>query len=261
MLQLVIAELRQRYTQHRTGGHRPFDPEIEVPGLRFTISSAGRQEAAAGASERNALLHAADKQQEQFFTDPEGPPSVLQQLQEDLRLSELPRHIECFRTTAIRRHRPRERLRCSGDAAQPQGDYRHFNIRTVEGPDDFASMEEAVNVVAAVWSPKVRSRPSRRDRWRKRPSLRSVKALNRLAGRGKTPRWCIAKKLDEPHSDDPVSPHIDKRSSSSKAIQHSAQRGASVRHHPSSRAPQQRVVRTALEDIPASGQATAPANS
>ncbi|HOP43672.1 MAG TPA: excinuclease ABC subunit UvrC, partial [Flavobacteriales bacterium] len=253
VLQLAIAELRQRYHSTAPEAIVPFDPEIEVPGLRFTIPQRGDKKQLLELSERNARYFMLDKQKQEKLTDPEGATErVLQQLKEDLRLSELPRHIECFDNSNTQGTDPVSACVVFKDAKPSRKDYRHFNIRTVEGPDDFASMEEAVERRYSRLVTEGSELPQLIviDGGKGQLSA-AVKALDRLGLRGKIAVVGIAKKLEELYfPDDPVPLHIDKRSSSLKVIQHLRNEAHrfGITHHRGRRS--KRVVRTALEDIP-----------
>ncbi|MCB0787231.1 MAG: excinuclease ABC subunit C, partial [Flavobacteriales bacterium] len=204
-------------------------------------------------SERNARYFMLDKQKQEKLTDPEGATErVLQQLKEDLRLSELPRHIECFDNSNTQGTDPVSACVVFKDAKPSRKDYRHFNIRTVEGPDDFASMEEAVERRYSRLVTEGSELPQLIviDGGKGQLSA-AVKALDRLGLRGKIAVVGIAKKLEELYfPDDPVPLHIDKRSSSLKVIQHLRNEAHrfGITHHRGRRS--KRVVRTALEDIP-----------
>ena len=260
VLQLAIAELRQRYHSTAPEAIVPFDPEIEVPGLRFTIPQRGDKKQLLELSERNARYFMLDKQKQEKLTDPEGATErVLQQLKEDLRLSELPRHIECFDNSNTQGTDPVSACVVFKDAKPSRKDYRHFNIRTVEGPDDFASMEEAVERRYSRLVTEGSELPQLIviDGGKGQLSA-AVKALDRLGLRGKIAVVGIAKKLEELYfPDDPVPLHIDKRSSSLKVIQHLRNEAHrfGITHHRGRRS--KRVVRTALEDIPGIGPGTA----
>ena len=260
VLQLAIAELRQRYHSTAPDAIVPFDPEIEVPGLRFTIPQRGDKKQLLELSERNARYFMLDKQKQEKLTDPEGATErVLQQLKEDLRLSELPRHIECFDNSNTQGTDPVSACVVFKDAKPSRKDYRHFNIRTVEGPDDFASMEEAVERRYSRLVTEGSELPQLIviDGGKGQLSA-AVKALDRLGLRGKIAVVGIAKKLEELYfPDDPVPLHIDKRSSSLKVIQHLRNEAHrfGITHHRGRRS--KRVVRTALEDIPGIGPGTA----
>lgn len=119
--------------------------EIEVPGLAFTIPKIGDKKKLLELCERNARYFMMDKQKQETLVDPEGATTrILEQLKEDLRLSDLLRHIECFDNRGNTQGTdPVSACVVFKDAKPSKKDYRHFNIRTVEGADDFASMEEA----------------------------------------------------------------------------------------------------------------------
>jgi excinuclease ABC subunit C len=260
MLQLAIVELRQRYHQLAPEAIVPFDPQIEVPGVSFTIPQRGDKKKLLELCERNARYFMMDRLKQEKLTDPEASTNrLLEQLKQDLRLNELPRHIECFDNSNTQGTDPVSACVVFRDGRPSKKDYRHFNIRTVEGPDDFASMAEAV------------------DRRYKRllaeneplPQLividggkgqlsAAVEALEKLELRGKIAVIGIAKKLEEIYfPGDPYPLHIDKRSSSLKVIQHMRNEAHrfGITHHRGRRS--KRVVRTGLEDIPGIGPGTA----
>jgi excinuclease ABC subunit C len=122
----------------------PFDPDRGA-GPHFTVPQRGdKKHLLELCDAQRAVLH--DRQAEAgIAVDPEAATTrILEQLKQDLRLSELPRHIECFDNSNTQGTDPVSACVVFKDAKPSKKDYRHFNIRTVEGPDDFASMEEAV---------------------------------------------------------------------------------------------------------------------
>jgi excinuclease ABC subunit C len=260
MLQLAMAELGQRTNSTAPEAIVPLDPGIEVPGVRFTVPHGGDKRKLLELAERNARFFMADKQKQQKFVDPEAAITrVLEQMRTDLRLTELPRHIECFDNSNTQGTDPVSACVVFKDAKPSRKDYRHFNIRTVEGPDDFASMDEAVtrrySRLLAEGAPL--------------PQLvvidggkgqlgAAVAALERLGLMGRLAVIGIAKKLEEIYfPGDPYPLHIDKRSTTLKVIQqlrNEAHRFG-ITHHRKRRS--KRIVRTGLEDIPGIGPATA----
>jgi excinuclease ABC subunit C len=260
LLQLAIAELRQRYQSNAAEAIVPFDPGLEVPGVRFTVPQRGDKKQLLELCERNASFFFLDKQKQEKLVDPEAATDrLLEQLKQDLRLPELPRHIECFDNSNTQGTDPVSACVVFKDAKPSKKDYRHFNIRTVEGPDDFASMEEAVE-----------RRYSRLLReGEPLPQLvvidggkgqlhAAMNVFDRLGLRGRIALVGIAKRLEEIYfPDDPVPLHIDKRSSSLKVIQHMRNEAHrfGITHHRSKRG--KRVVRTALQEIPGIGPETA----
>jgi len=260
LLQLAIAELRQRYQSNAAEAIVPFDPGLEVPGVRFTVPQRGDKKQLLELCERNANFFFLEKQKQEKLVDPEAATDrLLEQLKQDLRLPELPRHIECFDNSNTQGTDPVSACVVFKDAKPSKKDYRHFNIRTVEGPDDFASMEEAVE-----------RRYSRLLReGEPLPQLvvidggkgqlhAAMNVFDRLGLRGRVALVGIAKRLEEIYfPDDPVPLHIDKRSSSLKVIQHMRNEAHrfGITHHRSKRG--KRVVRTALQEIPGIGPETA----
>ncbi len=96
-------------------------------------------------SEKNARQHRVDKIKSIEKRDPAARTDrILQRMQSDFRLSQLPRHIECFDNSNIQGSNPVASCVVFKDAKPSKKDYRHFNIKTVEGPDDFASMKEVL---------------------------------------------------------------------------------------------------------------------
>ncbi len=260
MLQAAIAELRQRYKSLAPEAIVPFEPEIEVPGVRFTIPQRGDKKQLLELCERNARYFMLDKQKQEKLTDPEGATTrILEQLQQDLRLTELPRHIECFDNSNTQGTDPVSACVVFKDAKPSKKDYRHFNIRTVEGPDDFASMEEAVERRYSRLVTEGEPLPQLIviDGGKGQLSA-ALNALERLGLRGKVAIIGIAKKLEEIYfPGDPYPLHIDKRSSSLKVIQHMRNEAHrfGITHHRGKRS--KRIIRTGLEEIPGIGPGTA----
>ncbi len=260
MLQMAIAELRSRYHSLAPQAIVPFDPEIEVPGITFTVPRIGDKKKLLELCERNVRYFMLDKQKQEKLTDPEGATTrTLEQLKQDLRLSELPRHIECFDNSNTQGTDPVSACVVFRDAKPSKRDYRHFNIRTVEGPDDFASMEEAVERRYSRLVTEGEALPQLIVIDGGKGQLgAALNALERLGLRGKIAVIGIAKKLEEIYFPGDLYPlHIDKRSSSLKVIQHMRNEAHrfGITHHRGKRS--KRIVRTGLEEIPGIGPGTA----
>lgn len=259
MLQLAIAELRSRYHSFAPEAIVPFDPEIDVPGLSFTVPKIGDKKKLLELGERNVRYFMLDKQKQEKLVDPEGATTrVLEQLRTDLRMSELPRHIECFDNSNTQGTDPVSACVVFKDAKPSKKDYRHFNIRTVEGPDDFASMEEAVERRYSRLLTEGDPLPQLIviDGGKGQLSA-ALDALERLGLRGKIAIIGIAKKLEEIYfPGDPYPLHIDKRSSSLRVIQHMRNEAHrfGITHHRGKRS--KRIVHTGLEDIVGIGPGT-----
>jgi excinuclease ABC subunit C len=184
---------------------------------------------------------------------------VLEQLKQDLRLTELPRHIECFDNSNTQGTDPVSACVVFKDAKPSKKDYRHFNIRTVQGPDDFASMEEAVERRYSRLLTEGDPLPQLVVIDGGKGQLHSaLNVFDRLGLRGKVALVGIAKNLEEIFfPGDPYPLHIDKRSTSLRLIQQMRNEAHrfGITHHRSKRS--KRTVRTGLEDIAGIGPTTA----
>src|SRR5690606_14430519 len=119
--------------------------DSELQGLKFTVPQKGDKKSLIELSKRNAVYYQLEKRKRESIKNPErATERVLEQIKKDFRLSELPRHIECFDNSNIQGTNPVSACVVFKDAKPSKKDYRHFNVKTVEGPNDFASMEEAV---------------------------------------------------------------------------------------------------------------------
>jgi len=145
LLQLAIAEFRQRFQSESKEIIVQFDPGIEMPGVEFSIPQRGDKKKLLELSERNVEYYRKERERQQSLIDPERHANrILATMKKDLRLSEEPRHIECFDNSNIQGAYPVAAMTVFKNARPSKKDYRHFNIKTVEGPDDFASMEEVI---------------------------------------------------------------------------------------------------------------------
>jgi excinuclease ABC subunit C len=260
MLQLAIAELRERYHGTAPEAIVPFDPEIEVPGLTFIVPKIGDKKKLLELCERNARYFLADKQKQERLVDPEASTNrILEQMKQDLHLSELPRHIECFDNSNTQGTDPVSACVVFKDAKPSKKDYRHFNIRTVEGPDDFASMEESVERRYARLITEGEPLPQLVVIDGGKGQLHAAtNVFDRLGLRGKVALVGIAKRLEELYfPGDPAPLHIDKRSSTLRVIQQMRDEAHrfGITHHRGRRS--KRIVRTGLEEIAGIGPATA----
>ena len=120
-------------------------PDIEPDGVVFTIPQRGDKAKLLEVSERNARQHHIDKINTREKRDPQAKTErILERIKSDFHLSELPRHIECFDNSNIQGTNPVASCVVFKDARPSKKDYRHFNIKTVVGADDFASMKEVL---------------------------------------------------------------------------------------------------------------------
>jgi len=146
LLQLAIPEIRNRFNSNSKEIIVPFDMEIEEnANLKFTVPKLGEKRKLLDLSLKNVAYFKKERLTQYEKLNPEiKTERVLKQMQKDLRMNVLPRHIECFDNSNIQGSFPVSAIVVFKDAKPSKKDYRHFNVKTVEGPNDFATMEEAV---------------------------------------------------------------------------------------------------------------------
>lgn len=223
IIAFTLLEMRERFNSNSREILIEKNIDLEIPGLNFFVPQRGDKKQLVELSLRNAKFYRLEKLKHEKIKNPEQHTErILSQLQKDLRLKDLPVHIECFDNSNIQGTNPVSACVVFRDAKPSKKDYRHFNVKTVVGPDDFASMEEAV------------FRRYRRmlDEGQELPQLividggkgqlgAALKALETLGLRGKIAIIGIAKRLEEiffPGDSIPI--YLDKRSESLKVIQH-----------------------------------------
>jgi excinuclease ABC subunit C len=223
LLALGMIELRTRFNS--TSKEVLTNIPLDLSSDNFTthVPQRGDKKSLLELSEKNAKFYRMDKLKHEKVLDPERHSKrILSQMQKDLRLLEMPTHIECFDNSNIQGTHPVAACVVFKNAKPSKKDYRHFNIKTVEGPDDFASMEEVV----------YRRYKRLLDEGESLPQLvvidggkgqlsSALKAFDDLGIRGKIAIIGIAKKLEEiffPGDSLPL--YIDKRSETLKIIQY-----------------------------------------
>ena len=223
LLPMVITDIRQRLESHSNELVVPFGIDYPVEGLRITVPKKGDKKKLLELSERNLKYYHYEKEkrnekiQAKFSRNHE-----LEQLQKDLRMDRLPRHIECFDNSNIQGQHPVAACVVFRNGKPARKEYRHFNIRSVRGPDDYASMKEVV------------FRRYRRllNNGDELPQLVVIdggkgqlsaarNSLQELGIQDQVVVIGIAKRLEEIYfPGDPVPLYLDKKSSSLKTIQH-----------------------------------------
>ncbi len=217
-----ITEIRQRIFSNATELIVPFKPSFEINGVNYTMPQRGDKRKLLELSEKNVLYFILEKKKSSALQKHEtASERILKTAQKDLRLKEIPFHIECFDNSNLQGTNPVAACVVFKNAKPAKRDYRHFNIKTVIGPDDFASMEEIV----------FRRYKRLLDENEKLPNLiiidggkgqlgSAVKALDKLKLTTKIPIIGIAKRLEEIYyPGDPVPLYIDKNSETLKLIQ------------------------------------------
>ncbi len=233
--------------------------DIEFDDLQLTVPQRGDRKKLIDLSIRNTTFYRLEKRKQEKIVSPERHTErILSQIQKDFRVPELPSHIECFDNSNLQGTNAVSACVVFKNAKPSKKDYRHFNIKTVEGPDDFASMYEAV----------YRRYKRLQEEGQTLPQLlvidggkgqlsSSLKALDDLGLRGKIVIVGIAKRLEEiffPGDQFPI--YIDKRSESLKVIQHMRNEAHrfGITHHRNKRSKE--ALRSEILDIPSIGPKT-----
>lgn len=260
LLTLAIAEIRERFHSDSKEVIVPFGIETEFPNVEFVVPQRGDKKHLLELSARNADYYRREKIKQESLVDPERHTKrILEQMKKDLHLSEEPRHIECFDNSNFQGAYPVAAMTVFKDAKPSKRDYRHFNIKTVEGPDDFASMEEVIY------------RRYRRvlDEQQSLPQLividggkgqlsSAMESLEKLGLRGKVGIIGIAKRLEEIYfPGDSIPLYLDKRSETLKIIQQIRDEAHrfGITHHRSKR--DKGTLKTELTEIKGISTATA----
>ncbi|GHT01727.1 UvrABC system protein C [Bacteroidia bacterium] len=145
LLGMGIIELRNRFESNANEIIVPFLPDIELLNVNFNVPHRGEKKQLLALSEKNVRQYKLDQLKHAEKLNPEQRSTrILKTMQNDLHLSSLPLHIECFDNSNIQGTNPVSSCVVFRNAKPAKRDYRHFNIKTVVGPDDFASMYETV---------------------------------------------------------------------------------------------------------------------
>ncbi|MFD2161179.1 excinuclease ABC subunit UvrC [Paradesertivirga mongoliensis] len=145
LLSIAISEFRSRFNSTSKEIIVPFELELDDPKIKFTVPKLGEKKKLLDLSQKNVAFFKREKLDQYEKLNPEvRTERLLSQMMKDLRLNQLPRHIECFDNSNFQGKYPVSAIVVFKDAKPSKKDYRHFNVKTVEGPNDFATMEEAV---------------------------------------------------------------------------------------------------------------------
>lgn len=258
ILELCIVEIRERFDLNTKEIITPFPVNLGE-NIKITIPKLGDKKQLLDLSERNAKFYRIEQLKQVKITDPESHTNrLMKQMQTDLRLSVEPRHIECFDNSNIQGTNPVAACVVFIDGKPSKADYRHFNIKTVEGPNDFASMEEVV----------YRRYKRLLDEKQKLPDLiiidggkgqlsSALKSLEALNLRGKIAIIGIAKRLEELfYPEDPYPLYLDKKSETLKVIQYLRNEAHrfGITFHRQKRS--NNALKTSIETIPGIGEKT-----
>jgi excinuclease ABC subunit C len=221
LLALAILEIRDRFNSTSAELYVPFELDLGA-GLKVTVPKAGDKKKLLDLSERNARFFRQERFNQIKITDPDRHTNrIMAQMKKDLRLPKEPRHLECFDNSNIQGSNPVAACVVFRDGKPAKKEYRHFHIKTVSGPDDFASMEEVVYRRYKRLLEEEQSLPQLIiiDGGKGQLSA-ALKSLEQLGLRGTIAIIGIAKRLEEIYfPDDPVPLYLDKKSETLKVIQ------------------------------------------
>ncbi|MGR6088380.1 MAG: excinuclease ABC subunit UvrC [Arcticibacter sp.] len=222
LLAIAISDIRIRYASQSKEIITNIEPQDEIPGVSYSIPKIGDKKHLISLSVKNLMYYIREQELKHDKLDPSHRVDrLMNQMMKDLRLTEQPRHIECFDNSNFQGSFPVGAMSVFRDGRAAKSEYRHFNIKTVTGPDDFASMEEVLT-----------RRYSRLlEEGGTLPQLiivdggkgqlgAAVKALGALGIYGKTAVIGIAKKLEEIYfPGDSVPVYLDKKGETLRIIQ------------------------------------------
>ena len=222
ILAFAITEIRQRLSSDSPEIIVPFKPDILISKIKYTVPQAGEKHKLLELAERNAIYYKLEQKKKRMEHSPQVRTGKnLEKLKNDLHMPDLPVHIECFDNSNIMGKNPVAACVVFRNARPSKNDYRHFNIKTVTGPDDFSSMEEIV----------FRRYKRMIDEKQNLPQLviidggkgqlsSAIKSIDKLGLRQKMTVIGIAKKLEEIYfPGDSIPIYLDKNSISLKIIQ------------------------------------------
>ena len=222
LLELFIVEIRQRFHSQSPEIYVPFEVDLGE-NIKVTVPKLGDKKRIVELSERNAKYYRQEQLKQIKIVDTERHVNrIMLQMKKDLRLSEEPKHIECFDNSNMQGTNPVAACVVFKDGKPSKKDYRHFNIKTVEGPDDFASMEEVVYRRYSRLLSENESLPQLIVIDGGKGQLSSaLKSLDVLGLRGKIAIIGIAKRLEEIYyPGDSIPMYLNKKSETLKIIQY-----------------------------------------
>ena len=222
LLMIAITDIRSRFESDSPEIIVSFHPGIEIPGVKYFVPQKGDKKELLDLSLRNLKYFILEHQRQKDLVDPERHSKrILNQAKQDLRLTEVPMHIECFDNSNIQGESAVAAMVVFKSGKPAKKEYRHYNIKTVVGPDDFASMEEII----------FRRYKRLLEENQPLPQLiivdggkgqlsSALTSLDKLGLRNKIQIISIAKRLEEIYfPNDPVPMYLDKKSETLKLIQ------------------------------------------
>ncbi len=260
MLLFAILEFRNRFKSKNKEIIVPFAPSFVLPECEYVVPKIGDRKKLLDLCRKNAFAYKQERDKQIALTDPESHTErIMNQMMKDLRMREQPRRIEGFDNSNIQGNYAVSAMPVFIDGKPAKKEYRHFNVKTVEGPDDFATMEEVIT-----------RRYSRvMEENLPMPQLividggkgqlgAAVNALTRLGLMGRVAVIGIAKRLEEIYfPGDPLPLYLDKRSESLRIIQQIRDEAHrfGITHHRNKRS--RETFKTELSEIPGISDTTA----
>ncbi|MBS3915367.1 MAG: excinuclease ABC subunit C [Bacteroidetes bacterium] len=261
ILELAIGETRTLYGfDTKSEVILPFEIELDDPDFHYTIPAAGEKKKLLELSLKNAMLYKREKMDQYEKLNPDVRiDRVMEQMKNDLRLTAQPRHIECFDNSNFQGTYPVSACVVFKDGKAAKSEYRHFNVKTVEGPDDFATMKEVLTRRYSRFLEENRELPQLVvvDGGKGQLSA-AVEAFKEMHIYGKVAVIGIAKRLEELfYPDDPLPLYIDKKSETLKIIQQMRDEAHrfGITHHRKRR--DKGTLKTVLTEIDGIGENTA----
>ncbi len=259
LLIMAILELKERLGSDAKEIIIPFEITLQLENIKFTVPQRGEKKALLELSDRNLKYYRLEKQkQSEKKKDKHSGKRLMEKIKVDLNLPDLPAHIECFDNSNIQGSNPVAACVVFRNAKPNPKEYRHYNIKTVTGADDFASMEEVVYRRYKRLIEEKKSLPQLividGGKGQLNSAVKSIKKLNinkniSIIG--------IAKRLEEIfYPGDPVPLYLDKNSESLKVIQHIRNEAHrfGIKFHRNKRSGS--FIKSELENIPGIGEKT-----
>lgn len=260
ILSYAMGEVIRRFGARAGEVIVPFLPDVEFEKLKFVVPKRGDRKRALEVGVRNARQYMADREKQAEALDPErGIEKLMEQMKADFRLSEQPRHIECFDNSNIQGTNPVASCVVFRNGKPSKRDYRHFIIKTVVGADDFASMKEVLHRRYTRMMAEGEPLPQLVVVDGGKGQLNAaVEAFDEMGIRGEVALVGIAKRLEEIYFPGDTLPlYIDKRSPSLRVVQalRDEAHRFGITHHRNRRSKGQ--ITSELDEIKGIGPATA----
>lgn len=223
LLERAIIDFSERFNLNSKEIYVPFELNLEIPNRKITVPKIGDKKHIIDLSLKNTRIYRLEQLKQTKIVDPDRHTNrIMNQMKIDLRLPAEPRHIEGFDNSNIQGTNPVSACVVFKNGKPSKKDYRIFNVKTVDGPNDFATMEEVIERrytrVIAEGEPLPQLILIDGGKGQLSSALKSI---DRLGLRGKVTVIGIAKRLEEIYyPNDPYPLYLDKNSETLKVLQH-----------------------------------------